>query len=230
MLARIVTSFGDPVGSVPNTVATGEAIKLLTPKVGDGDGIINLRNSLQIAGHVSIHQSKGAQNRWLLPQTPQALSEHKERMVTADVVRSSILYQPTPQSVRFARRTMMNKMQVSKASRAPAKRVGLYLVHGVPARRRPEATDAIPTCLTIDLCSPANMKCGGLFHLLDAIGDVADHASANTKFRISIKLFEAALEIVRVEGKITVKFGHELPVAAGNCPIPVIKRIYNPAP
>ena len=77
---------------MPNTVAAGEAIQLLAPKVGDGDGIINLRNSHQVAGYVAVHQSKRTQKGWFQAKTPEAFSKHKEWMVTADVIRPSILH------------------------------------------------------------------------------------------------------------------------------------------
>ncbi len=106
---------------MPNAVTSSEAIKLLAAKISDGNRIIHLRNSLEITRQVSVHQSKGTQDRRFLAETPETLPDHKEWMIAADVICPSVLYQPAPESVGCACRTMVNKVQVSKASRAPAK-------------------------------------------------------------------------------------------------------------
>jgi hypothetical protein len=74
------------------------------------------------------------------------------------------------------------------------------------------------------------MECGSFFESLFPFFDIAYDSAANPQPGILLKLIEALFKIIRAEGKVAVEFGNELPIAASQCSISIVKRVHDAAP
>jgi len=107
---------------------------------------------------------------------------------------------------------MMLKMKAGKASRAPTQHVGFDFVHGVPSRSRPKPADRLPAGATIDFCRSTYVELWTKLDAFDAILDIANDAAADAKAGVALKVIEAFLEVIWLEGEIAVHLDDKLPV------------------
>jgi len=197
---------------VPNALSSSKPVELLLAQVRDSHRVVHLWNTLEIAGHISVHQSKRPQNRWLLYKAAKGLPQHEQGVIATDIVCAAVLYEAFPETVGLAGMAMMDKMQVSEAHCAPAEGIRFHFIHGIPAWRRPEPTDGLPAGPPIDLRRAPNMKPWSFLELLDSVDDIANRAAPDTQLWFFVELQDASFKIVRFERQVPIELNQKLPV------------------
>src|SRR5271168_3480024 len=118
-------------------------------------------------------------------------------MIPGDIAGNSMLHPVAKQPFFGSGEPMMEEAQVLKSVCLPPLHICLDLVDRVPARSRPKAFNRFPALSLINLGRPANVEPGILLDLQFAGDVVMDLAAAYSKLRISLKVVEAAFEILR---------------------------------
>src|SRR5271169_2936601 len=124
---------------------------------------------------------------------------------------------------------MMNKMQISETSRAPAKRVRFHFIHGVPPRRWPEAATHFPATSTVDFCCASDVEYWSSLELLDPINNIADRPASNTELRVFGEVAKAPFKVVGIERQVSIKLNDELPIVTPQTVVPIVERFYHAA-
>src|SRR5258708_10401322 len=106
----------------------------------------------------------------------------------------------------------MQKMRVGNACGAPTKNVGFASSHGAPPGSRQKPADRLPAGATIDFCRSTYVELRTKLDAFDAILDIANDAAADAKAGVALKVIEAFLEVIWLEGEIAVHLDDKLPV------------------
>src|SRR6267142_1373421 len=101
--------------------------------------------------------------------------------------------------------------------------VGFDFVHSVPSGSRPKSADRLPAGSAIDFRGPTNVELGTELDPFCAMFDVANDTAADAKVRITLKVIEALLEIIWLEGQIAIQFDNKLPVIGAYSVITIVE-------
>lgn len=216
--------------SSPDRLPSPKSSELLAPEVADRFGVIDLGYMFPVAAEKSIKKGDGTNEVGSLKNPEYTLGNHKERVISTNVIRPSVFDESGPQPVGSTCMSMMNEVKVRKTPCRPPKHAGFNLVHRIPARRRPKAANFIPTTPPVYFSGAAHMKCRTLFESLDTVFNVADHAPADSQARLIFKILKAFFEVIGLKGQISIKLDQEIPIVELDSFISLIKSLDNSAP
>src|SRR5258706_8164892 len=107
---------------------------------------------------------------------------------------------------------MLEKRRVGNSSGPQPKFFVFPSFIGAPPGAGKNPADRLPAGATIDFCRSTYVELRTKLDAFDAILDIANDAAADAKAGVALKVIEAFLEVIWLEGEIAVHLDDKLPV------------------
>jgi len=135
-----------------------QATNLLSAKVTDSVGVLQLRHSFKVAGAEPPPKSCRFDKKRFLESSFETFRQHENGMIAGDVIGLSILEPVAPASIRPAGGFVLSQPDICEGPRGPTMQVRFHLVDGVPAGCLDQWANFFPAFSAVYFCGPANVK------------------------------------------------------------------------